>query len=235
MEMKLHKIKKIEGKIKVITGLRIGGSVETMEIGGIDMPLVRISVKDKETEKNLPYIPGSSLKGRMRSLIEWATGNLSSDERKPVHQCKNKESFLKCEVCRVFGISADQQLDVGPTRLLVRDSYLSAEWYEAVRNGKDITEVKVENNINRITAKATPRSIERVVPGVTFDLDIAYRVLDTGDGGAIDEKYFQDVVLKALALVEKDYLGGCGSRGCGKVKFIDLKDEAGNSLTLPTV
>lgn len=228
-------VKTIQGKIKVLTGLRIGGSTETMEIGGIDMPLLRTSIKDKATEKNLPYIPGSSLKGRMRSLMEWYTGNLSTDKKKPVHQCSTKEEFLKCDVCKVFGISADQKLDVGPTRLLVRDCYLSNEWYEAVRNGKDITEIKVENNINRITSKATPRTMERIVPGVTFDLDIAYRIIDTGDGGAADEQNFNDVVLKALALVEKDYLGGCGSRGCGKVRFIDLKDEQGTPLELPTV
>jgi len=82
---------------------------------------------------------------------------------------------------------------------------------------------------------ANPRPMERVVPGVSFDLDMAYRVIDTEDGGTADEKNFTDVVLKALALVQKDYLGGCGSRGCGKVEFKELKDDTGKSLELPEV
>ncbi|MCL2346714.1 MAG: hypothetical protein FWC50_00490, partial [Planctomycetaceae bacterium] len=68
-----------------------------------------------------------------------------------------------------------------------------------------------------------------------FDLDIAFKIIDLGDGGTTDEKNFVEVVLKALALVEEDYLGGGGSRGSGKVAFVDLRDETGKELTLPTV
>ncbi|MEJ5260990.1 MAG: type III-A CRISPR-associated RAMP protein Csm3 [Anaerohalosphaeraceae bacterium] len=220
---KIVKIKVITGKIFVQTGLHIGASNDTMEIGGVDNPVLRNPANEE------PYIPGSSLKGRMRSLMEWHLGKLHPQGE--VFMDTNPE----CPITRVFGHSASKDNKVGLTRLIVRDCFLSDESRKAFAGGQDITEVKHENSINRITSMANPRPIERVVPGVTFDLDIAYRVLDTGDGGATDEKYFKEVVLKALALVEKDYLGGCGSRGCGKVKFIDLKDEAGNPLTLPTV
>jgi CRISPR-associated protein Csm3 len=121
------------------------------------------------------------------------------------------------------------------TRLVVRDCPLSAESRKALTEGKTLTEEKHENTINRITAMANPRPIERVVPGVTFDLELMFRVLDTDDDGAMDEKFFSDVVIFGLALVQQDCLGGGGSRGNGRVEFIDLKDETGNAITLPDV
>ncbi len=221
--MKINTIKQLKGKISVQTGLHIGGSTETMEIGGVDNPILR------DGANNEPYIPGSSLKGKMRSLMEWHLGKLHP--KGDPYTSKDPE----CPISRVFGHNAEKDNPVGPTRLIVRDCFLSEEARQSFKQGQDITEVKHENSINRITAMANPRPLERVVPGVTFDLDIAYRVIDTGDGGTTDEQNFSEVVLKALALVEQDFLGGAGSRGCGKVQFTDLKDETGQSLQLPTV
>jgi len=221
--MKINTIKQLKGKICVQTGLHIGGSTETMEIGGVDNPVLR------NGSNNEPYIPGSSLKGKMRSLMEWHLGKLHPKGDPFMNTDPN------CPITRVFGHIAKNDNNVGPTRLIVRDCFLSDESRKSFADGQDITEVKHENSINRITAMANPRPLERVVPGVTFDLDIAYRVIDSGDGGKTDEQNFADVVLKALALVERDCLGGAGSRGCGKVKFINLTDETGRSLQLPTV
>ncbi|HOM62094.1 MAG TPA: type III-A CRISPR-associated RAMP protein Csm3 [Anaerohalosphaeraceae bacterium] len=221
--MKAKQIKQIKGKILVQTGLHIGSSAETMEIGGVDNPILRNSAN------NEPYIPGSSLKGKMRSLMEWHLGKLHPQGE--VYM----DTSPDCPITRVFGRSAEKENRVGPTRLIVRDCFLSEESRQLFKGDHDITEVKHENFINRITAMANPRPLERVVPGVTFDLDIAYRVIDTGDDGHADLQNFHDVVLKALALLEQDCLGGCGSRGCGKVKFSDLKDETGADLQLPAV
>lgn len=221
--MKIKQIKQIKGKIAVLTGLHIGASSETMEIGGVDNPILRNPANEE------PYIPGSSLKGKMRSLMEWHMGKL--DPKGDVFMGTDPD----CPITRVFGHSANKDNEVGPTRLIVRDCFLSEESRKAFAAGQDITEIKHENSINRITSMANPRPMERVVPGVTFDLDIAYRVIDTGDNGETDETNFKEVVLKAMALLEKDYLGGCGSRGCGKIQFLDLKDEAGKPLELPKV
>jgi CRISPR-associated protein Csm3 len=98
-----------------------------------------------------------------------------------------------------------------------------------------VIEEKHENSINRITAKAIPRPIERVVPGAEFDFSLSYRIIDTNDDGAEDEKNFKEIVLYALAMLEHDYLGGGGSRGSGKIKFIGLKDENEKEVTLPEV
>lgn len=97
---------------------------------------------------------------------------------------------------------------------------------------KNLIEVKAENSINRITAKANPRFLERIVPGVEFDFEISYRVIDTGDNGETDKKYFKEVVLESLKLLQDDYLGGGGSRGNGQIEFKDLVDENNNPVNL---
>ena len=222
IDWKMKKMKQITGQIKVVTGLHVGGSTETMEIGGLDNPIIR------NPANNEPYIPGSSLKGKMRSLMEWHLGMLDAGG-KPY-----SSDDPKCPITRVFGTMAGA-VEIGPTRLVVRDCALTKESRNRLVAGESISEVKYENAINRITAMANPRQLERVVPGVTFELDIAYRVLDTGDNGELDEKYFTEVVLTALSLVQQDCLGGSGSRGCGRVEFLNVKDEQGKELTLPTV
>ncbi len=228
--MKQLKIKTLNGKIKVETGLHIGAGSDVIEIGGMDNPIIR------NPKTKMPYIPGSSVKGKMRSLMEWKLGKVTQYNGKPC-------SCGECEVCRVFGVSAankpeekEQAGQRGPTRLIIRDAEISHTSLEAYdKDGTPLVEEKHENTINRITAEANPRPVERVVPGTLFDFELSYRVLDTGDGGAEDEKNFKEVVLQALALLQLDYLGGGGSRGNGKISFIDLKDENGKDVQLPEV
>ena len=104
---------------------------------------------------------------------------------------------------------------------------------DVIEEGKQLTEVKSENSINRLTAKANPRPMERVVPGVTFDCEFLFRIIDLGDGGKEDTELFNDVVLLGLALLEQDAIGGCGSRGCGRIS-LDLKLN-GEPLQLPSL
>jgi len=219
---KLLRLRRITGQLEVVTGLRVGASQDTMEISGLDNPIIRNPANGD------PYIPGSSLKGKMRSLMEWYLGKLRPDG-KPY-----SGEDLNCPITRVFGGPASQHFQIGPTRLVVRDASLSKESREAFEQGRPITEVKHENSINRLTAMANPRPMERVLPGVRFDLEIVYRVLDTDDGGKVDEQFFNEVVLTALALVQADCLGSAGSRGCGKVRF-HLQDESGQPITLPAL
>lgn len=222
--MKLMKIKTLKGKIKVETGLHIGAGNDAIEIGGMDNPIIR------DPRTRLPYIPGSSLKGKMRSLLEWKLGKVQMNNGKPC-SCGASD----CPVCRVYGtgISKNSQENAstrGPTRLIVRDSLLSEEFKDKLDT---IVEEKSENAINRITALANPRPVERVVPEVTFDFEILYRILNIqNDNGKKDEELYKSAVLDVLKLVENDYLGGGGSRGNGKIKFIDLYDEDGNHITL---
>lgn len=222
--MKQIALKTLIGKVLVKTGLHIGAGNDKVEIGGMDNPIIRNPLTYE------PYIPGSSIKGKMRSIMEWKFDKLKDTGGKPCSCGK-----ANCEICRVFGsanMKSEEAKDRGPTRLIVRDAVLTNEWKEKFKNGTTIVEEKNENSLNRITAEANPRPIERVVPGVEFDFEISYRVLDTGDGGDLDNKYFKDVVLESLKLLQNDYLGGGGSRGNGQIEFKDLKDENGNAVIL---
>lgn len=222
--MKQISTKKITGKIVVKTGLHIGAGNDKVEIGGMDNPIIRNPLTRE------PYIPGSSIKGKMRSLMEWKLDKLKNTGGK-VCSCGTAD----CEICRVFGSAnskAEGSKDRGPTRLIVRDATLSEDWKKKFQDGKSVIEEKTENSLNRITAEANPRPIERVVPGVEFDFEIAYRVIDTGDNGATDDKFFKEVVLEGLKLLQNDYLGGGGSRGNGQIEFKDLVDEKGNKIDL---
>ncbi len=210
----------LRGQIEVVTGLRIGGSQDMMEISGLDNPILRNPANDE------PYLPGSSLKGKMRMLAEWYYGQLPAggDPTSPI---------VGSSTARVFGVPARKERETGPTRLIVRDAPLADASRVAFKQGRTpLTEIKTENSINRLTAMANPRPMERVVPGVRFDFELAYRILDTGDGGATDRANYE-IVKTALALLEADYLGSAGTRGCGQVRFVDLKDENGNPVVLP--
>ncbi|RKX80193.1 MAG: type III-A CRISPR-associated RAMP protein Csm3 [Spirochaetes bacterium] len=225
-----HYIKSITGKIKVLTGLHIGAGSDVIEIGGMDNPIIKNPITGE------PYIPGSSLKGKMRSLMEWYFNKVKVNGGEP---CKCGEP--DCEICRVFGCaiqntekSVEKSKKRGPTRLIVRDAFLTEETKEKFA-GKNLVEDKSENSINRLTAAATPRHLERVVPGTEFDFSLSYRFFDMEDGFEIDERYFRDVVLKALAILEHDFLGGGGSRGSGKIMFVDLRDEKEKEVILPEV
>jgi CRISPR-associated protein Csm3 len=215
----LKSIKVIKGTIEVVTGLRIGGSQETMEISGLDNPIIRNPANAE------PFIPGSSIKGRLRSLAEWYFDEVPDGGDVT---CPRIES----RTARVFGIPAQKDEKRGPTRLIVRDAILSDKSREDFRRGRPITEVKSENSINRLTAMANPRPMERVLPGVTFDCELVYRVFEIdGDGGATDERLFTEVLLVALTLLEADALGGGSSRGNGKVKLALTLDD--KPLELP--
>lgn len=216
--MKLKGYKNIEGIIQVVTGLHIGGSTAIIEIGGKDNPVIKHPITKE------PYIPGSSLKGKMRSLLEWKLGKVNTDQSSrdygDVHKWCGKQD---CPICVIFGTSADEA-GLGPTRLIVRDAILNDEYKERqmAKNASwtvmDLTEDKYENTINRITARANPRNFERVVSGAEFTFRMSYRVFANGDNGENDEGLFKHVI-EGLKLIEKDALGGAGSRGCGQVMF----------------
>ena len=105
-------------------------------------------------------------------------------------------------------------------------------WKKEFEKGKAIVEEKSENSIDRITAVANPRPIERVVPDVTFDFELLYRIIDSGDNGDTDKKYFAEIVKTGLKLLQDDYLGGGGTRGNGQIEFVELKNENGEVIAL---
>lgn len=193
----------INGEIEVLSGLHIGAGKEALEIGGLDNAVI------KNPKTRAPYIPGSSLKGKMRFLTEWKLAKIQNE--KP-HSCPDSG----CPVCRIFGTLEKSESPRGTTRLIVRDANIAGEF-----NPETMLEIKYSTAIDRMTGTAKSGSLrnqERVVPGVRFAFEIVYRVFDLEDSGKADYDNFK-IVAEALKLVENDTLGGSGSRGCGQVAF----------------
>ncbi len=212
----------IEATIEAKTGLHIGGSGSDLEIGGLDKEVIRNPLTKK------PYIPGSSLRGKMRSQMEKLLGlpQNKSIGQVTIHTCLKKADFEKdggCPVCTVFGVPAEMDYD-NHTRLVVRDAELSnADDFLNARTDLLYAELKTEVAIDRVTSAATPRTMERVPAGAKFGpTELVFSIYEATDYDRLK------TVIDALQLVEDDYLGGSGSRGYGKVEFKDIKVYARN-------
>ncbi|NLJ90556.1 MAG: type III-A CRISPR-associated RAMP protein Csm3 [Clostridiales bacterium] len=191
----------ISGEIEVVTGLHIGGTDSYSAIGAVDSPVIRDSVTGN------PIIPGSSIKGKMRSLLQKTFG--ASPSHNEDHD----------QVLRLFGSSSDKNKEAIPSRLKFNDCFMNEESEKALKNANiRLTEVKTENSIDRKTSKANPRQIERVVRGSIFDFELFYDVLNEDE---LEEDFKN--ISTAIKLLESDYLGGHGSRGSGRIKFNNLK------------
>lgn len=193
----------IKGKIEVVTGLHIGGTESYSAIGAVDSPVIRDSVT------KYPVIPGSSIKGKMRALLQKTYG------------ASNSHNEDHPEILRLFGSSSSSKGKAVESRLKFRDCFMDTEKIDELKTANvRITEVKTENTISRKMAVANPRQIERVVRGAIFDFEMVYDVLE-----GCEDEIFDDFknISKAIKLLENDYLGGHGSRGSGRIKFIDLK------------
>jgi len=219
--MQLKKVLRIRSVLLAKTGLRIGMSKDQMAIGDLDNPVIRNPLTDE------PYIPGSSLKGKLRYLLEWSLGGDYILKAKDRHVYASPDP--KDPVARIFGLAPENDeaslkvaRERGPTRLLVRDAYLledsKRELERTAARGGLYTEIKQEVFIPRLGGNANPRTTERVPAGARFGVEMAYRILDD-----LDEEYFQNYLLRALELLEVDGLGGHISRGYGQVYFLHPK------------
>ena len=209
MSIKLEKKVLYTGTITLKTGLHIGGTNAALNIGGPDKFVVRNPIT------NIPYIPGSSLKGKMRSLVEIANGETNGG--KPTNNPHSKAGSL-------FGVAGDND-NSKPSRLIVRDAELDINACDFSNTDLPYTESKTEVAIDRVTAKANPRTFERVPAGAKFKLNMVLNIFE-GE----NETELKDTLNQAIELLQDDYLGGHGSRGYGQVK-IDLVNPNGEDKT----
>lgn len=219
--MQLTNIQLLQGKIRLLTGLHIGAGSEEMHIGGTDNPVIKNPLTGQ------PYIPGSSLKGKMRSLLEWQLGVVGLTEGKPLsfkHITKTPNQSAAKQLLKLFGGAPDSSNDdkliteIGPTRLAFWDCSLNQDWVKREVSDKNrlFTETKMENTIDRIQGVAQhPRNTERVPAGAEFDFKLTLKVHDGED--------LSDMLFQGLKLIELTGLGGSLSRGYGKLEFVDLK------------
>lgn len=197
---------KITGTIEIKTGIHIGGDDSFSAIGAIDSPVVR------DPLTRLPIIPGSTLKGKMRSLLARDKGTV------PAAGTKGFEGDC-FELLRLFG-SSSKESDAAGTGMQMSRLQFSDCFLKNKEELPQIFENKFENTIDRLTSIANPRQIERVVRGAQFGMEIIYNVEDAEQ---IEEDFAN--IRAGLSLIENDYLGGGGSRGNGRVTFGDLRAE----------
>lgn len=257
---KLVAIVRLNLKLENTTGLLIQMPVaaQAYRIGGADKyPMVtrkKYEIGGSETELEVPYIPGSSFKGRMRALLELALGRkLYTTDGKIWSHVRNlsamdfrdfKDDIEKREVVdELFGWAsanynqildaakkgesgtdpqyvADQLFSIlSPTRLLVSDFFPTPDYVNGhnITSVADFLEEKPENRIDRITSAADPRDVVRVKPGVVFGGTLTLLLFDI-DKNKVGE--YADAVILGLKLLEETYLGGSGSRGYGRVRFV---------------
>lgn len=257
---------RIESILHVETGLHIGGGGETLDIGGLDKPVIRDPIT------NYPYLPGSSIKGKLRAILErllnkplnrpgsrdtyrYESDDLEDGYSEVDGQLIPYEGARTCKLSRVFGstggsggrnktwikttIAEAQGLEPlakktinnesyssirgrnAPSRLLVRDCHLvpaSVAKLKEVATGLYMTEWKFENGLDRITAAANPRQLERVPAGAEFKSELIYTVENASQA----REDLKNLAI-ALAILEDDALGGHGSRGYGKIRFQRFK------------
>lgn len=250
---------RLTSTLVVETGLHIGGGGENLDIGGLDKSVIR----DPITQQ--PYLPGSSIKGKLRSTLERllkkplnrpggsGTYRYESDDLEDGYteiangQYVAFQGAATCPLSRVFGstggskcclkpeVVTRENLDNrgsatinneayvktkgrnAPARLMVRDAHLlpeSVKQLEKIDTGLYMTEWKFENGLDRVTAAANPRQLERVPAGAKFHFEMVYTV--ENEAQAVED--LKNLAI-ALAILEDDALGGHGSRGYGKVRF----------------
>jgi CRISPR-associated protein Csm3 len=218
----------LEGEIQCQTGLHIGAGKGSLEIGGADNPVVKDAF-------GIPYIPGSSLRGRLRSLLEQTLGLAVPSELVYLSKRKGQEVRIHQsdraddEVCVLFGRNpgrvervTGEALDAEtatPARLTVYDAPLVVDSITPqMRENLDdeLTEVKSENAVDRITSQANPRTLERVPAGARFRFRMVLDVL------CPEDKPLLARLAEGLRLLEDDALGGGGSRGNGRVSLSAL-------------
>ncbi len=207
----------ITGVIHCLSGLRVGGSDELLQIGGTDLTCIKHPVTLR------PYIPGSSIKGKMRSEQEQKLGRFGGRDQSEPCGCAG----LACLVCRVFGPHKKARHELGPTRIVMRDA-------ACTRGGE--TELKSENVIDRKTGTALhPRKVERVVAGSEFSLRIGIQVWDLDSGCEHNDKNGGDALVEfvkdGLRSLQQTGLGSGISKGSGEIEFQGLKLD-GTPFTL---
>lgn len=218
----------VKATLVAASGLHIGAGSDKIEIGGVDNPVVR------HPHTREPYIPGSSLKGKLRFLLEWAFGRTREDGQ--VWGWTADDVRGGDPILRIFGTALGERgWHDGPTRLLVRDAHIDSDWLnEAKAKGWVRVEEKTEVTIDRVTGTAGgagPRKTERVPAGAKFGVEMVFRLYDVGgDGGRRDWECL-NWLLQGLAMLEDDALGGSGSRGYGRVRFEDLQVTYDGAVT----
>ena len=209
---------KILCSIELVSWLHIWAGKESLKIWWIDSPVV------KHPLTNIPYIPWSSIKGRMRGLLEMKKWEYSSKTGKDEKTGEEKTLYLSSEdptkdCAKYFGCAWDKKIS---SRLLFSDfalditqeivkPYITEKWIMK----SNFFEDKAENTIPRFNSgTAKPRHIERIPSWVKF---IWYITVIQDD--VVDNDTVKNLLEEWISLVEMTFLWWSWSRWYGRVKF----------------
>lgn len=192
----------IEAELELLTGMHIGASNDFSPIGAVD------SVVIKDPCTGMPIIPGSTIKGKLRSMMAKL---LTDNYILPEHE-KDDIRILK-----LFGSSAKN--NIIEAKLQFSDLFMT-NGEMLLKKNLDLgyTEIKFENTINRVTAVAMPRQLERVPKGAIFKFILIYNLFRSENGEDSSKEDFT-LISNAIKALQLDYIGGSGTRGYGKVSF----------------
>lgn len=214
--MSIKKIIEFNGTMAIKSGVHIGGNGNGTKVGGCDNPVIRNPLT------NAPYIPGSSIKGALRSSAEKMTAYAGKIRNGKPCGCGQET----CMVCKLFGAHMNMRAASGEPRLIVRDMNLSPDFLDRVMESggshSDIIETKASTMIDRSTntaAGGSLRNMERVAAGAVFDCSFSIKVMDRDN-----EVELINFFKKCLSIVEATGIGGKVTSGSGQVEFdIDWK------------
>lgn len=227
MELKLQRIVELKGTLVLESNLHIGSGNLEMHIGGTDNPII----KHPHTQE--PYIPGSSIKGKIRSLLELKTGvaaksynnNPNGGGIADINTYVKDKDPQTAAILKIFGFSANNDVtmkaakELGPTRASFADCYLNKEWKrKAVENLWPLSIEKQETAIDRISGtakKGSLRQTEMIPAGAMFDFRVTFKIFDS-------DKELLALLREGIELMQKDAIGGSGSRGYGRIRIDDL-------------
>jgi len=228
----------IRGEIELKTGLHIGGLKETVEIGGIDNPVITTYANIGGMFQKIPYIPGSTLKGKMRALLELAYAEITAGEHNSCgegyiqvgNSCVKYDKEEAKNILKMFGKPAKSgTTEENISRLIFRDALPTEDTIKEWSKHPELvggTEVKAENTVNRITSVAMPRFFERIPASSRFKFEILLAIYDSDD-----ENKLVKLLAEGLQRLENSYIGGMGSRGYGKIAFhIESITERGSEF-----
>jgi len=227
----------ISGTITATTGLHIGGSKSSLDIGGVDLNVIK-------TRRGVPFIPGSSLKGKLRSMLAKTENSIAVSKReikneKP-HELRDRFGRYVTDeevpfIIQLFGEAGDNEKQSEITRVLVRDAYMDeAKFDEKFGKSTEYADIKWENTIDRKTGTAKhPRQLERVPAGSAFNFELVYDLYDDANEayGSGDKTKLQKhlwALDTAMRLLQDDYIGGHGSRGYGRIEFSEVNVDQRN-------
>jgi len=230
----------ISGTITATTGLHIGGSKSSFDIGGVDLNVIK-------TRRGVPFIPGSSLKGKLRSMLAKTENSIAvskkqlRDDKEAEHELRDRygKDYKTDEevpfIIQLFGEAGDNEKHSEITRVLVRDAYMDeVKFDEKFGKSTEYADIKWENTIDRKTSTAKyPRQLERVPAGSVFNFELVYDLYDDaneayGSGEKTKLQKHLWALDTAMRLLQDDYIGGHGSRGYGRIKFTTVNVDQRN-------